>query len=254
MRNTVDRGSVQAVERAADLLLLLATATEPPSLRDLSQQVGHSPSTVLRLLTALEKKGLVERDPGTRRYAVGVRVVALASGRLRQLDLPARAQGRMRALRDLTGETVTLHVPAGTEHVCVAEVEGVHDVRRRVGLGRILSLERGSTGKVFRASAPGLRPPELLPERPETDGLPRSLEQVRAAGYAVSIEEREAGVSGMSAPIYDATGRVQAALTVSGPSHRFGPAQMRALADPLREAAHGLSMELGYDHRGRAPQ
>lgn len=237
---------MQAVERAADLLFLLAAAPEPPSLRDLSQRVGYSPSTVLRLLTALEKKGLVERDPATRRFVVGVRVLALASGRLRQMDLPARALPRMQALRDLSGETVTLHVPTGAGHVCVAEVEGLHEVRRRVELGRVFPLERGSTGKVFRASAPGPHPPEVLPARPEAAGLPRTLAEVRAAGYAVSIEEREPGVSGMAAPIYDATGQVRAALGISGPAHRFGPPQMRALADALRTAARELSAELGY--------
>jgi DNA-binding IclR family transcriptional regulator len=240
-----DRNSVQAVERAVDLLLALAAAPQPPTLRELSQELAVSPSTVLRLLTALEKKGLVERDPLTRRFALGVRVLALAAGRSRQADLHSRALPHMRALRDQSGETVILQVLAGNQHVCVAEVEGLHEVRRRIAVGQVFPVDRGTTAKVFRAFGPDA-PTAPGTEPRSHDGLPRTLAEVRAAGYAIGIEEREPGGSAMSAPVFDGDGRVWAALTIAGPAQRFGPAQMRPLAEPLQRAAAAISLELGY--------
>ncbi|HLH23631.1 MAG TPA: IclR family transcriptional regulator [Chloroflexota bacterium] len=240
-----DRNSVQAVERAVDLLLALAAARQPPTLRELSQQLGVSPSTVLRLLTALEKKGLVERDPLSRRFGLGVRVLALAAGRSRQSDLHTRALPHMRALRDLAGETVILQVLAGQQHVCVAEIEGLHEVRRHVAIGQVFPVDRGTTAKIFRAFSPDAAA-EAPAEAPSADGLPRTLAEVRAAGYAVGVEEREPGGSAMSAPVFDADGRVWAALTIAAPAQRFGPAAMRPLAAPLRAAAAAISRELGY--------
>jgi IclR family transcriptional regulator, KDG regulon repressor len=241
-----DRNSVQAVERAVDLLLALAAAPQPPTLRDLSGELGVSPSTVLRLLTALEKKGLVEREPATRRFGLGVRVLALAAGRSRQADLHSRALPHMRALRNRSGETVILQVLAGNQHVCVAEVEGLHEVRRRIEVGQVFPVDRGTTAKVFQAYHDiGSRTREQ--EGPASpDGLPRTLTEIRAAGYSVGIEEREPGGSAMSAPVFDAEGRVWAALTIAAPAQRFGPEEMRPLAEPLKAAARAISLELGY--------
>jgi DNA-binding IclR family transcriptional regulator len=248
-----DRNSVQAVERAVDLLLALAAARHPPTLRELSQSLAVSPSTVLRLLTALEKKGLVERDPLSRRFGLGVRVLALAAGRSRQADLHTRALPHMRALRDESGETVILQVLAGQQHVCVAEVEGLREVRRRVEVGQVFPVDRGTTAKVFRAFGP--EAPSELPDEPRSaDGLPRTLGEVRAAGYAVGMEEREPGGSAMSAPVFDADGRVWAALTIAAPAQRFGPGEMRPLVAPLLAAAAAISLELGYQPApGRLP-
>ncbi|HZS01880.1 MAG TPA: IclR family transcriptional regulator [Chloroflexota bacterium] len=248
-----DRNSVQAVERAVDLLLALAAAPQPPTLRELSQSLAVSPSTVLRLLTALEKKGLVERDPRSRRFGLGVRILALAAGRSRQADLHTRALPHMRALRDRSGETVILQVLAGQQHVCVAEVEGLHEVRRRVAVGQVFPVDRGTTAKVFRAFGPEM-PNAAPPEPPSADGLPRTLAEVRAAGYAVGVEEREPGGSAMSAPVFDADGRVWAALTIAAPAQRFGPAEMRPLAAPLKAAAAAISLELGYQGAAAFPQ
>jgi DNA-binding IclR family transcriptional regulator len=247
------RNSVQAVERAVDLLLALAAADQPPTLRELSQALAVSPSTVLRLLTALEKKGLVERDAHSRRFGLGVRILALAAGRTRQADLHTRALPHMRALRDQSGETVILQVLAGQQHVCVAEVEGLREVRRRVAVGQVFPLDRGTTAKIFRAFGPEA-PADAPPEPPSADRLPRTLAEVRAAGYAVGVEEREPGGSAMSAPVFDADGRVWAALTIAAPAQRFGPAEMRPLAAPLKAAAAAISLELGYQGAAAFPQ
>lgn len=248
---TGGRESVQAVERALDLLLLIAGAAEPQSARALATRTGLSASTVLRLLTALEQKGLVERDAVTRRYALGAGALALAARRGRGADLTERALPRLRALRDTLGETVSLHVRTGDQHVCVAEIESPREVRRRVEVGRLFPLRQGATGRVFRAfggtaAAEEDEEQDAELERRFTDGLPRSRRMVRAEGYAASVEEREAGVSGIAAPLLDAGGQVRAVVTVSGPAERFGPERMRAAADALRAAARAISEELGY--------
>jgi DNA-binding IclR family transcriptional regulator len=258
MRNysTADRSSVQAVERAADLLFALAAAPAAPTLRELAASIGCSTSTVLRLLTALEKRGLVERDPLTRRYGLGPRVHALASARSRGADLSARALPHMRALRDQSGESVVLQVRAGDQHICLAQVESRHEIRRHVAVGQVFPLTRGATAQVLRAfgepaAGDEAGAPSPADQRARAAGLPRGLAAVRAAGYAVSLEEREPGVSAIAAPIFDAHGRVWAALVVSGPAQRFGPPRMRAVATPLRLAALAISREQGY--RGPYP-
>jgi DNA-binding IclR family transcriptional regulator len=127
----------------------------------------------------------------------------------------------------------------------VAEVEGLHEVRRRVSVGQVFPLDRGTTAKIFRALAPGAT--DVAGAEPASaDGLPRTLAEVRAAGYAVGVEEREPGGSAMSAPVFDADGRVWAALTIAAPAQRFGPGEMRPLAQPLAATAAAISLELGY--------
>jgi DNA-binding IclR family transcriptional regulator len=109
----------------------------------------------------------------------------------------------------------------------------------------VFPVDRGTTAKVFRAFGPeAVAQPASEPPSPE--GLPRTLAEVRAAGYAVGVEEREPGGSAMSAPVFDADGRVWAALTIAAPSQRFGPDEMRPLAAPLQAAAAAISLEMGY--------
>src|SRR3990172_3132696 len=110
---------VPAVDRAVRVLRALAADNGDPRLSDLSRRLHLSKSTLSGLLATLEHHGLVEREDGTRAYTLGPAILELGHAALRRQDIRQIAQQHLVRLRDATGETAVLHVPAGGEGTTV---------------------------------------------------------------------------------------------------------------------------------------
>lgn len=246
----LEEPTVRSVERALDLLECLA-GVPSLGLGELSVRTALSKSTVHRLLAVLERRGLVARDAGSQRYAIGPGVVRLAGvalgpARLRELARPLMCQ-----LRDRFGETVTITVRIGDRRMFVDQVESLHELRRTIEIGTLFPLTYGSGGKAILAFAdPADRDRlvttmgrEALTQNTPTDPtlLRAELEQVRARSYAVSFGERVPGVTSVAAPVFDARGRAIAVLSVTGPSFRILPEDLPRIGAAAIEAAGALS-------------
>jgi DNA-binding IclR family transcriptional regulator len=189
-----------------------ALSAGPLSLSGLVAATGLSRATVHRLAVALEAHGMVRRD-GEARFCLGPR---LTGPSLAQLARPA-----MERLRDETGESVQLYVRQGDRRHCVASLESPHGLRTIVAVGASLPLDVGSAGKVLRGDA-----------------------EVARRGWAQSVEEREAGVASVSAPVHDEEGGVVAAVSVSGPIGRTTRSPGRRYATAVVAAAEAVEAAL----------
>jgi DNA-binding IclR family transcriptional regulator len=162
----------------------------------------------------------VARD-GEGRFELGPRIPELArSGPVNRRALGAAAGPALVVLRDATGESAQLYVSLGESRVCVAALESPHSLRTIVAVGASLPMDRGSAGKVL-------------------SGAP----DARRQGWAESVEEREAGVASVSAPVV-VGGEVIAAVSVSGPVERTTrqPGQKYAAAVVAAADAIGRAM------------
>src|SRR5690242_21309395 len=95
----------QAIERAAQLLVRVVEAPQPPSIGELSARAGLPKSTTSRLVGALERQGLVERLGTRGRLRPGPVLLRYASRDASQA-LAALAQPSLRRLADESGETI----------------------------------------------------------------------------------------------------------------------------------------------------
>jgi DNA-binding IclR family transcriptional regulator len=246
--------SAVAVERAADVLFLLAEHGES-SVTDLARSIGSSPSAVHRILVALKRKGLVEQRANTEGYALSWSVLALGRALNEQSGLRTVALPFMTQLRDWTGETVSLNVRTGFERLCVDQVESRHEVRWVARVGVPSPLYAGATGWALLAhmSEPELRAylskVKLSPLTPHTvvdhKALRRELLNVRANGYAISREDRILGLAGISAPIFDRTGSAYATITVGGRADRLDSNAFKSWAASMKEAARKITEQSG---------
>jgi DNA-binding IclR family transcriptional regulator len=84
-----------------------------------------------------------------------------------------------------------------------------------------------------------------------TGRLEEQLVRVRDAGYATAIEEYEVGLNAVAAPVFDRSGQVIAAVSVSGPSYRFDEQRIRHVVAPLLAGTADISRRMGY--RPKAP-
>jgi len=235
-----ETSGTQAIDRAAQLLVRVVEAAQPPSVGELAERAGLPKSTTSRLVSALERQGLVQRLGDRGRLTAGPVLLRYAnrdvSSTLVELAAPS-----LRRLADASGETINLAVPGpdGVEHL--AQEDTAHYVGVTDWVGRRVPFELAANGKCFLALG-GTR--ELTPE----------LQRVRARGYATSIDELEVGLTALAAPVFGPAGEALAALSISGPSARLTSERIAQLAPLLIEEATQLARRLGHrDHaRGAA--
>src|SRR5207237_10258891 len=138
----------QAIERAAQLLVRVVEAPQPPSIGELSARAGLPKSTTSRLVGALERQGLVQRLGARGRLRPGPVLLRYARRDASQA-LAALAQPSPRRLADESGETINLAVPGpdGVEHL--AQEDTAHFVGVTDWVGRRVPFELAANGKCF---------------------------------------------------------------------------------------------------------
>jgi DNA-binding IclR family transcriptional regulator len=244
-----EKRTVRAVERALDVLLCFAAKNEW-SLTEIAAHTGLHKSTVHRLLATLEERGFVNRDDASERYRLGLRVLELSANLSREDDLSVVLLPHMEKLRDELGETVSLYVRDRGERVRIQAVQSAQIIRRVAAVGVRLPLSAGASSKVLLAFADESVRDAVMsdPSWPGTIDNSKFIEQlaaIRSLGYATSSEEREPGAASVAAPIFNRTGKLVAALAVSGPVNRLTPEVMQQYAPAVVEAARRMGTLLG---------
>lgn len=231
-----------AIDRGADLLVRVLESEEPVALTDLASAAGLPKSTASRLVSALERRGLIEQDGERGRLRPGPAILRVAERSMLERSIVELSKPALDALSEATGETINLAVPGleGVEHI--AQVDSRHFLGAGHWLGRSVGYEHSANGKVFAAfgRAPGNA-------GVATNG---ELQAVRRNDFATSIDELEIGLAAMAAPVRGARGEVIAALSISGPTLRMTPVRIDELNPILTSEARTLSRRLGHRDEG----
>lgn len=215
----------QAVDRAAQLVALVVRDQGPVSFTELTLRTGLARSTASRLLSALERSGLLGRDDKGA-FVPGPLFVHHAARRGDDDDLARLSLPAMEGLRNLTGETVNLGVVRGGNVVQIAQVDSRYLLASRDWVGVEVPSHLSALGKVLYAH----RQLELPsgPLRRITSRGPASaadlrteLTDIRSRGYAVTIDELEVGLTGIAAPVLVGSECI-GAVGVSGATARLG--------------------------------
>ena len=250
----VPRGTT-AIDRGAELLVRVLESEQPVALTDLASASGIPKSTASRLVSALERQGLVEQDGERGRLRPGPAILRVAERSLLERSVVELARPSLDALGEASGETINLAVPArhGVEHI--AQVEGRHFLGAGQWLGRTVDFHCTANGKVFmafgRATMPARPLPALTPHTITDPGRLRvELSQVRRDGFAEAVDELEIGLAAIAAPVRGAGGQVVAALSITGPTVRMTADRIAELKPILIEEARTLSRRLGNPQQG----
>lgn len=251
-------GPVQSVDRALTVLSLLAARGEL-GVTELSAALGVHKSTAFRLVSTLEAHDLVEQVSDRGKFRLGVGVLRLAGATAVRLDLVQESRPVTLRLAQLVGETVNVAVLSGLEALYLDQVQGPSSLALHNWAGQRIPLHATSNGKVLLAFGP----PALLGQLGAP--LPRftaativdpavvaaELEEVRARGYAVAVDELEMGLTAVAAPVTGASGAVVASVSASGPTFRLPAERVPGVAAQVCAAAREISQRLGW--HGLAP-
>jgi IclR family transcriptional regulator, acetate operon repressor len=249
---------VQSLERAFQLLELMAEGEGEMSLSRLAERSGMPVSSIHRLVRTLLARGYVRQLP-SRRYVLGPRLIHL--GDMASRALGAFARPHLARLVDAVGETANLAVLDGDRVVYAAQVPSRHSMRMFTEVGRRLHLHCTGVGKVLLAALPEAQVRTLLTttgmpaQTPRTvtdpDALLTELGRVAADGYAVDDGEQEAGVRCVAVRVPQDVPAV--AVSVSGPEGRLPLEAVPRIVPSLRATAAVIAAELAGARESRWP-
>lgn len=253
MSNEAPSAGLASVTNALRLLSILSTQ---PELRvvDVSRQLGIAPSTSHRLLTCLKEEGFMQQARSSKRYLVGPELLRLSRHFSSQNSLERLARPHLVSLCRLIDEAVNLQILVGHEVLCLdAIVEDRHDLHVKRIAGRRVAAHASAAGKVLLAALPSGTRQALYSEHGlpaitsrtivTTDAFEAELGQVRDAGFATNLGEREDGVHAVAVPVLDLNDYPMAAVAVAAPAVRLPKARVPGLVRDLRRAAAAITAE-----------
>lgn len=225
------------------------------TLSTISAETGQAPATVYRILVTLEGRGLVEFDHKEQIWHIGPQAFVIGSRFLRRTSLVDRARPILRKLMEVTGETANLGVEKEGAVLFLSQVETHASIRAFFPPGTLSPMHASGIGKALLAYMDTERLDRVLAsaelqaftERSITapDALRADLARIRARGYSVDNEEKNAGMRCIAAPVFDATREAVAGISVSGPTSRVSESEIDRLSRPVIEAAQRLTQAIG---------
>jgi len=244
---------VQSLDRALDVLEVLATADEL-GVSEIAARTGLVPSTAHRLLATLVARGYAAQSPASGRYLLGYKLLELGATLQDRLGrLKSAARPHLEAIQEDTGETTNLVVLDGRNAVYVESVSGTRSVRLFTEIGGAIPAHTSGSGKALLAWREPAEVEALLGGGPLAASTPRTLTtldalqedfaRIRRRGFSTDNEEHEPGVACVATPILDGAGLPVAAISVSGPTPRIN-ADTNGLAALLRGHADAVSAAL----------
>ncbi|GAB6156222.1 IclR family transcriptional regulator [Desulfosporosinus burensis] len=254
---TVTAGTqVRSVAKALMILNVLAEHQREMSLGDIAKEMQLAKSTAYGLLATLRDFGYIEQSPLDGKYRLGIRLFEVGNIVANSWDVRRVAAPFIQTLVDGLGETVHLVVLDKGEVLYIDKRESTKSLRIVSQVGTRLPAHCTGVGKVFLANLPIDEVRRII----ATKGLSRytkntitdfsrleeELNLVRKQGYAMDNEEIMESLRCVAVPLRDHTGKVCAAISVSGPSSRFDGGQLESIVNLMVRIGQEISTSLGY--------
>jgi IclR family acetate operon transcriptional repressor len=250
---------IGSVQRAIDILNLFNSQSPELGMTEIAHALKLHKSTTASLVYTLEANGLLAQNPHTRKFHLGLKLIERAFMMLDQVEVRKIAYPHLQVLRDEWNETVNLAILDGADVVYVERMLGTKTLGMRSEVGRRAPAHSTALGKAMLAFLPEKQIEKYLREY----GLPRvtfktitvrkkfwaELAKTRKCGYAIDDEENEVGGRCIGVPVFDYTGQVVAAVSISAPTARLPMSDVPQAAALVVKTAQAISRELGYLHR-----
>jgi DNA-binding IclR family transcriptional regulator len=243
--------NVPATLRALSVLEALVAADRPAALAELAGAVRLPKPTLYRMLGMLEGAEMVVREPGSRRYAAGPRLAALARNVMMNGSLRAERHAILARLVAGIGETCNFTMLDGAEVVYLDRVEAAWPLRMNLSSGSRVPLHCTASGKLLLAMLPRAPRERLVAQLglerytgttiTDPRRLSAELARIRARRYATDNEEFHAGLACVAVPVMDKAKRTCAALAVHAPVSRMPLARALEHLPSLRHAADAMA-------------
>jgi DNA-binding IclR family transcriptional regulator len=241
---------IQSIDRAANVLFSLERGRRM-GIKELAEELGLPPSTVHGIVSSLQKRDFVTKEPYGNRYMLGPALVKLSNAYLDSNEVRGAAIPWTRELASRTGMSVRLGIELFPEVFLIHHdyrPDGTHQMRET---GLTLPTHASALGKVLMAYNPTLADKiierGLVPLTADTivdeEALRADLREVAASGLGLERDEGVLGESSVAAPIADRSDSIVAAVSIVFPTSTALPTDSQL--NDLRETGRNISRALG---------
>jgi DNA-binding IclR family transcriptional regulator len=252
-------GSSKSLQKAIRILLHLGQDGREMDITQLATALRLNKTTVYRLLSAMEKFELIEKNPESKRYRLGLKLHELGCRAMESRTLRGEAHRFLMELSRRSNESVSLAVPGAGGVACLDRVDSLNSIiTARTPIGGRFPAHCTAAGKAVLAYLPDAEATAILVR----SGLRRftsatltrlaevkeNFELIRQRGYALDHEELERGLSGVAAPVFSRENHLVAAVGIAGPSGRFLGKDLAQKIALTRGFAARISTALGRAH------
>jgi len=234
----------------------LANRSSECSLAELCIALGLHKSTVHRLMMVLEQHRLVDKNPETGRYRLGLKLFEFGSKAIAALDPRRHARPHLDRLQRELAETVFFCILDDGQVFYLDKVESQQSIRTACTVGSRAPAYCTAVGKAMLAELPDAEVSDIVRRWglkaitantiTTAAALKAELKAVRSRGYAIDNEEKEQGLRCISAAVRGHSGKLFAAISVSGPAFRITKGRIPEIGHVVMRAANDLSVEFGY--------
>ncbi len=257
VRPLKSRYNIEALARGLEVLSLFSVLCPALSLTQIVEKLQVNKSTAYRVLSTLEAMHYLEQDPSTRLYRPGLKVLELGFTAINGIEIRQLVHPHLERLSQSIGETVSMAVLNGFQTIYVDRIRNQMIVGVVLGVGSSLPAHCTSLGKILLADLAENELNKLLESNPLNGFTPKTvstpakltadLALARQNGYAIDDEELASGLRAVSAPIRDISGRVIAAVNVTGTIDRISFDRLNSEIIPaLLDVTGQISAALGY--------
>jgi IclR family transcriptional regulator, KDG regulon repressor len=247
---------IQSVERAADVLELFLTSSAELSVKEISQELDLSKSTVHGIIKTLEHRGYLEQNPNDLKYRLGMKLFELGIAVENQLDVGKIARPIIESLVAELKETVHLVVLQRDEVIYIEKVEGPQTLRISSQVGKRAPIHCTGVGKAILAFQGDAEIDRILLHSPlepyteytltDKEEIKKQLKTIHQQGFSVDDEEIELGLRCVAAPIFNHQGKAIASVSCAAPTMRLEDEQLSKVIQGIKQAALEISKCMGY--------
>lgn len=255
-RTESDSGSSKSLQKALRILLYMGEKAPEAGVTQLASELGLTKATVHRLLNAMERFELIEKNSESERYRLGLRLYQLGNKAVESRTLRSEARRLLLEMSRRSRESVSLAVPTPGGVTCLDRLDSSHTIMNVcTPVGSMFPPHCTAAGKAILAYMTESEIGEIIKRNPlrpytqftitELSDLKENLRLIRQRGYSVDHQELERGLSGVAAPVLSAHERVIAAVGIAGPTLRFRGKELVQKVSLVTEIAARLAMALG---------
>ncbi|UFJ41141.1 IclR family transcriptional regulator [Brevibacillus humidisoli] len=246
---------LSSVRNSCKLLKVFLDSPKELGVTELSKRLQLSKGAVHKILATLESEGFIRQNEATKQYTLGYTLLELGNKVIKNHDIVDFSAPYLNQLLAQTKELVVLCILDKTDALYVAKLDSPHPIRFNVEIYRRFPPYATSGSRVLLAYQSDAFQQEVLSDvelkkyTPQSfasvEEIKENLRQIKERGYEMSWNRRNQGVTGMAAPVFDATDQVVAAVSVIGPTDRVQP-QVDSIRNHLLQITSEMSEQLGH--------
>jgi IclR family transcriptional regulator, KDG regulon repressor len=247
---------IQSIERAADVLELFLTSHPELSIKEISDRLNLSKSTVHGIIKTLEHRGYLQQNKENLKYKLGIKLFELGNYVGKHLDIGRIARPIIKNLVEELNETVHLVTLQRDELIYIEKVEGPNALTIYSHIGKRAPFHCTGVGKAILSQLSEEEVDRILSSVSmeafteftitNIEELKRLLPSIKEQGYAFDDEEIELGLKCIAAPIFNHQGKAIASISCAAPKIRLGEERVPKVIEGIKNAAAEISTQLGY--------